>query len=148
VLDLRSRRRLLTTNGLLGSWFDGLTTNGTDGLTTNGIDGLTTNGTDGRTMNGFRAMLIKWLPFVVSLSNHERTRAEIRSFPERVAMIFPRIALRFIHATPLIAVGVRSQAPFVVSAVEGFRTGSLKDLPRTEPAGKPRAKYPIGWFLR
>ena len=72
ALDLRSRRRLLTTNGFLCSWFDGLTTNGIDGLTTNGIDGLI--------MNGFGAMLIKWLPFVVSLSNHERNEGAMRSF--------------------------------------------------------------------
>ena len=73
VLDLRSRRRLLTTNGFLCSWFDGLSTNGIDGLTTNGIDGLI--------MNGFGAMLIKWLPFVVSLSNHERNEAQLSPLP-------------------------------------------------------------------
>jgi hypothetical protein len=46
-------------------------------------------------------------PFVVSSSNHERTRAEFRSFLERVGMTFSRISLRCIRATPRI--------PFVVS---------------------------------
>ncbi len=121
--------------------------NGIDGLTTNGTDGLTTNGIDGRTMNGFRAMLIKWLPFVVSLSNHERTRAEIRSFPERVAMIFPRIALRFIHATPLIAVGVSSQVPFVVSKVAVPAKVGRKMLLHFLHAGHPWPLHPVAFRL-
>ena len=45
---------------------------------------------------------------MVSLSNHERTCAEFRSFLERVEMTFSRIALRCIWATPLF--------PFVVSS--------------------------------
>ena len=45
--------------------------------------------------------------FVVSLSNHERTRAEFRSFLERVEMTFSRIALRCIRATPLLPFVVR-----------------------------------------
>ena len=85
ALDLRSRRRLLTTNDFLCSWFDGLSTNGIDGLTTNGIDGLTTNGIDGLIMNGFGAMLIKWLPFVVSLSNHERNEAQPSPLPDALS---------------------------------------------------------------
>ena len=65
ALDLRPRRRLLTTNGFPCSWFDGLTTNGIDGLI----------------MNGFGAMLIKCLPFVVSPSNHERNEAQPSPLP-------------------------------------------------------------------
>ena len=119
ALDLWSRRRLLTTNGFLCSWFDGLSTNGIEEatsarvvqgegrtvwfetaaldlrsrrrlLTTNGFlcswfDGLSTNGIDGLIMNGFGAMLIKWLPFVVSLSNHERNEAQPSPLPDALS---------------------------------------------------------------
>ncbi len=89
------------------------------------------------------------------MSNHERTRAEIRSFFERVGITFSRIALRFIRVAllkpvrgePTMPFVVNSQAPFVVSLSNHerarakirafFERPRAKPIPDDRPVPRP-----------